>query len=145
MQLTPFSLVCEVVGVPGPFFAGSCWHEEGKGHSWQRSYTGAKAAGARGRAPCTAGQGSAATEESLRSLSLAGVTSSASERKTLLEEGNRVLSVEVSKPSGGNLFYSHVARSQTVHRCPCSKKSKRQHLPVVLFSFHFCHVTKQPC
>lgn len=48
------------------------------------------------------------------SLSLAGVTSSASVRNILLGEGNdKVFPVEISKPNSGNLCYSHITRSQT--------------------------------
>lgn len=67
-----------------------------------------------GLAPNVAAWESAVARESPQSLSLAGFSSSASMRNILLGEGNRVFSVVISKPNGGNLFYNHVTSSQTV-------------------------------
>lgn len=67
---------------------------------------------------------SAAAHESPWSLSLAGVSSSASVRNILREEGDRVSSAEISKPNGGNLFYGHVTRSQTVPSVPSHQKKQ---------------------
>lgn len=62
-----------------------------------------------GPAPCLAGCDSAVAHQSPRSLTPAGVSSSASMRNTLLEEDSQEFSVEIPNPNCGNLFYNHIA------------------------------------
>lgn len=76
-------------------------------------------------APCVTGRESAVSLESLQSLSLAGVSSSAPMRNILLEEGNRVFSVEISKLYTGNLLYNHITGSETVPLVSSHQKIKQ--------------------
>lgn len=89
--------------------------KKGKGPAGSRAAPPRKQQAQEERLPALlAGIQSAVTHEPSQPRSLAAVSSAASMRNILPEEGDRVFSVEISKCNGGNLFYNHVTRSQTV-------------------------------